>query len=277
MPLIKQTSTGDNFIEKIHTDGDGSALTSMQLYNKQDGSDGASSNTVFTLPSIYAPGTHTLMVFVNGQKVEQVSSASNTSEYEETNYNTVTFGASLQDADVVEFTVVGTYVESSGPSSSTEEKEMTDFDIDSVMTGAENSNVWNMASSMRFSPLVDGAIWTTFRVLASWDVLKDIKFKLFYTISSTDTGDVSMNASFWVVEDGDVPAIGSPDVTVEDELTMGTINQLDVVSLTNIKVPNNSLSTADSLVIMKLWRDVNGVVDNHNGWLEMVKLIAYQD
>ena len=119
MPLIKQTSTGDNFIEKIHTDGDGSALTSMQFYDKQDGSDGASSNTVFTLPDNYTPGSHTLMVFVNGQKVEQVASASNTSEYEETDYTTITFGASLQDADVVEFIVVGSYLTDSDGSGDT--------------------------------------------------------------------------------------------------------------------------------------------------------------
>ncbi len=116
MPLIKQTSTGDNFIEKIHTDGDGSALTSMQFYDKQAGSDGASSNTVFTLPDNYTPGSHTLMVFVNGQKVEQVASSSNTSEYEETDYTTVTFGASLQDSDVVEFIVVGSYLTDSDSS-----------------------------------------------------------------------------------------------------------------------------------------------------------------
>jgi hypothetical protein len=27
---------------------------------------------------------------------------------------------------------------------------------------------------------------------------------------------------------------------------------------------------------MKLWRDVDGVNDNHDGWWEMIKLIAYQ-
>jgi hypothetical protein len=49
------------------------------------------------------------MVFVNGQKAELLVSATDGTEYEETGTSTVTFGASLLDADVVEFIIVGTY------------------------------------------------------------------------------------------------------------------------------------------------------------------------
>ena len=77
-------------------------------YEKQSGSDG-SSNTVFTLSNAYVKGNNTLLVFVNGQKAEKVTSASDTTEYEETNNYTITFGSALQDNDVVEFYIISPY------------------------------------------------------------------------------------------------------------------------------------------------------------------------
>ena len=49
------------------------------------------------------------MVFVNGQKAEISVSPANQLQYEETDLTRVTFGAGLDDADVVEFIVLGTY------------------------------------------------------------------------------------------------------------------------------------------------------------------------
>ena len=77
-------------------------------YEKQSGSDG-SSNTVFTLSNAYVKGNNTLLVFVNGQKAEKVTSASDTTEYEETNNYTITFGSALQDNDVIEFYIISPY------------------------------------------------------------------------------------------------------------------------------------------------------------------------
>jgi len=77
-------------------------------YEKQSGSDG-SSNTVFTLTNAYVMGNNTLLVFVNGQKAEKVTSASDTTEYEETNSYTITFGSALQDTDIIEFYIVAPY------------------------------------------------------------------------------------------------------------------------------------------------------------------------
>ena len=159
---------------------------------------------------------------------------------------------------------------------STTQEEINNFDIDDVMTGAENSNVWNLSPTVRFSPTTDGAVFVTFKFSEKWVITSDVNFKLMYTISSADTGDVSLNASFWIVNSTDVPVEGSPDSTVEDEITPGTINQLAITNLTNIKIANALVTTQECVVVMKLWRDVDGVVDNHNGWLEMVKLIAYQ-
>jgi len=110
MSLVKETTTGANYLEKIGTGADEGAVAAIQFYEKQAGSDGASGNTVFTLTTgVYIPGTNTLLVFVNGQKSELKAGAAAADEYTETNSITVTFGAGLQAADVVEFVVAGSY------------------------------------------------------------------------------------------------------------------------------------------------------------------------
>jgi len=115
MAVVKPFRTdGDNYLRKTNTDGDVARQSVIQAYEKQAGSDGVTANTIFTLTLPYAPDSNTLMVFVNGQKAELVVSATDTTEYEETNSVTVTFGASLLDTDVVEFMVVGNYTLADG-------------------------------------------------------------------------------------------------------------------------------------------------------------------
>lgn len=75
----------------------------LKYYGSQVGSDGANNNTTFTLPETFTVGDSGLFVYVNGQKATISVSATTTTEYEETNSNTVTFGDSLQDTDKVEF------------------------------------------------------------------------------------------------------------------------------------------------------------------------------
>ena len=110
MPLVRETSTGDHYLEKIGTGADEGAIAAIQFYEKQDGSDGATGNTVFTLlTGEYIPDSYTLMVFVNGQKSELKAGAAAADEYTETSSTVITFGAGLQNADVVEFIVAGSY------------------------------------------------------------------------------------------------------------------------------------------------------------------------
>lgn len=110
MPKTIITETGVNFLKKTDEDSDGLGFFShVQHYEKQLGSQGALTRTQFTLTKPYVIDSHTLMVFVNGQKAELVASPSNELEYEESDFLRVTFGASLDINDVIEFMVLGTY------------------------------------------------------------------------------------------------------------------------------------------------------------------------
>ena len=99
----------DPYLTREDTGADKGRSPAVQHYEKQVGSDGSASNTVFTLSKPYVQGSNTLLVFMNGQKAELLATATDETSYEETSSSTVTFGASLLDTDVVEFMIVGTY------------------------------------------------------------------------------------------------------------------------------------------------------------------------
>jgi len=113
MPLVKNTETGTNYLEKINTEADTRTRTAIRSFDKIDGSSGTSGNTVYTLPFMYVPDSHTLFVYVNGQKAEYKATGGSTTEqlleYAETDNQTVTFYYGLEDDDVVEFFVIGGY------------------------------------------------------------------------------------------------------------------------------------------------------------------------
>lgn len=110
MPLVKNTTTGNNYLVKINTDADTCSRTAIRSYNKQLGSQGLSGRTRFTLPFDYEPGSHTLWVFVNGEKAVVEQTPVNNRQYSEYSVRVVQFGASQNPTDVLEFIVAGSYL-----------------------------------------------------------------------------------------------------------------------------------------------------------------------
>lgn len=118
----------DPYLTREDTGGDKGQTPAIQHYEKQNGSDGATSNTVFTLSKPYVQGSYTLVIYIDGVKAEWVVGASAANEYDETSSSTVTFGASLGAGDVVEFMIYGTYF-------------IQDTDIYVTKANQNNSNV----------------------------------------------------------------------------------------------------------------------------------------
>jgi hypothetical protein len=111
MGLTKETASGKNFLEREVSQSEAiKAISAIQSFDTQPGSNGASGNTVFTLPFSYIPDTNTLMVFINGQKSEVKVTPTEATQYEETNSYVVTFGGPLLNSDIVEFIVAGAYI-----------------------------------------------------------------------------------------------------------------------------------------------------------------------
>ena len=192
MPIVKATATGSNYLQKTNTGADQSAVSALQMYEKQVGSDGATSNTVFTISGAYVLGSNTLMVFVNGQKIEKKTTATDETEYQETSPQVITVGASLLDADVVEFMVTGAYIIDSDDAATLQkftEVENTDVDtgtetIDSFADTLGDSVFW-------FYKVKKGTSVRTGIVMAGWDAAGDtIAFTETSTNDVNDTSDL---------------------------------------------------------------------------------------
>lgn len=111
MPIVKNTTKGNNFLKKINTDGDTCSRTAIRSYYMAYGNQGIS-NTLFTLPFNYLPGSHTLWVFVNGEKavVEPVTNPSGVRSYNELTKKSLQFTAPVPVDAVLEFIVAGSYL-----------------------------------------------------------------------------------------------------------------------------------------------------------------------
>lgn len=111
MPIVKNTLTGNNYLEKINTEADSCSATAVRSYDKQLGSKGRSNKTVFDLPFTYDPNSHTLWVFVNGVKAEAVDiDTGNKLDYMEISSMAIKFCATQNDNDEIQFIVAGSYI-----------------------------------------------------------------------------------------------------------------------------------------------------------------------
>lgn len=117
MPLVRNTPTGINYLEKINTDGDACSRTAIRSYNKQLGINGVAGRTKFFLPFDYDPGSHTLWVFVNGSKAVSEALPVNNRQYREVSNRSVEFGAGVAETDILEFIVAGSYLSDIGDGS----------------------------------------------------------------------------------------------------------------------------------------------------------------
>ena len=114
MPLVRNTTTGNNYLVKMNTDGDTCSRTAIRSYNKQLGSQGSSGRTRFTLPFSFDPGSHTLWVFINGEKAVVETSPINNRQYSEVSDRVVQLGGAVGATDVLEFIVAGSYLNEDG-------------------------------------------------------------------------------------------------------------------------------------------------------------------
>jgi hypothetical protein len=111
MPIVKNTATGNNYLEKINTDGDICSTTAIRSYEKQLGSQGSSGRTRFTLPFTYDPGSHTLWVFLDGEKVVPELTPVDNTQYKEYSNRIVQFPIPVNPDSVLEFIVAGSYID----------------------------------------------------------------------------------------------------------------------------------------------------------------------
>ncbi len=231
MSLVKQTTTGSNYLEKINTGADVGMVTGIKLYEPQLGSDGASGNTIYTLSSgSFNPGTNTLMVYINGQKAYLKATPTDETEYEETSSTVITFGASLQDTDELEFIANGAYlggaassmnemsdgpgsygtagqalvtnatadgwewdtITSGGSGSGVNEITLkpSDLKFDETETGLDAGTVFEMIDTVNFDPDDVGSAWCSFKFPDNWVSTSDVTVDINYSLNGSDDSKI---------------------------------------------------------------------------------------
>jgi hypothetical protein len=154
-------------------------------------------------------------------------------------------------------------------------QEITQFRADD--TNPPSNEVVGVCQTISFSGSSDNITWPQFITTDEVDDSKDINFRIAYTMSSSETSkSVSLNADVYVFSDGDDPTKSANVSNLEDEISVPSDTQIDKFSLTSIKVPASQLSGSSQVIVLKLWRDVDGVANNHSGNFRLISLKAHQ-
>ncbi len=123
-----------------------------------------------------------------------------------------------------------------------------------------------------FAADVDDILYVCFTVPDWVDVSKNLTVMMRYTMSTAEDSDVSMNLSYKCVASGEDATPAAYDATVEDEINVvATAETLTTFTGTNLKIATGNYAIGDA-ILCKLWRDVDGVVDNHTGVFELWKI-----
>lgn len=142
---------------------------------------------------------------------------------------------------------------------------------------ATNCSVAGRLAGVAFSGSSDNIVWCQFITNAMLNASNDILFEVCYVMSSAESSKkVSLNADVWVFSDNDDPSKAADFSGLEDEISVPNDGKIDKLGLTNIKIGNSALSGAGQLVVVKLWRDVDGTTPNHTGDFQLMSLRAYQ-
>jgi hypothetical protein len=156
------------------------------------------------------------------------------------------------------------------------EVKASDMFLDTTDTGSDKGTLFGIMDSVNFTPGIQGTAWLNFEFPANWVASKDINFKLLYSLNGNDPAKTcTINSSWWVVDEGATPVVGSPTGTGVDNITSasGNISKLVSLALTNGKVALASLSANTRKIAVKLTRPST---DTYTGTLQLQAVIFYQ-
>lgn len=164
---------------------------------------------------------------------------------------------------------------SSGSGSSVFTKEITQFFI--IDDNSAFNDIVGSLPIISFSGSSNSIIRIKFDTDENLDDSKDINFNITYCMSSSEISkQVSLNADAWIFSDSDSPTKSADQLSMEDEISVPSDQQIDNLNLTNIKINAANLSGSRQSIALRLWRDISGVVSNHSGYFQLISVRAYQ-
>ena len=155
----------------------------------------------------------------------------------------------------------------------------SDMRLDGTNIGSDNSVIWNIISAIDFDSDDDGSIWFSFKFPQSWNTTSDINFTIQYSCNGNDPLKVVMlNSQTWVINDGDIPAFGSPNNTNSDSIATSVSNIDTIRDFTLVfgKVDNADLTSTTNTVVVKLTREASNVLDTYTGTFQLISVQLIQ-
>ena len=158
--------------------------------------------------------------------------------------------------------------------------DQADMMDDSTLIGQSSGVYGQVMSCKDFGPDDDGATYFHLKSLDAWDLDADILFKVYYSLDGVDNSKVArLITDYWVInDDGSAPVVGTPDGTGTDDITSSADNttKMDIMTLTNGKIANADMTTADSMVAVRIQRQAENAADTYTGTFKLLKVVAYQ-
>ena len=155
-----------------------------------------------------------------------------------------------------------------------------DFSFDGDDPGSDAGIAFGISECIDFSPNVSGSVIANIVFPSSWDITKDVKFKLEYNLNGTDNAkNVKINLTYWVLNTNDTPNIASPSASGLTEYIYSdstNMNKTNEVTLNTCLVTSANLTANTKSIVIKLTRDGGHGADSYGGTFQLLKVTATQ-
>ena len=157
--------------------------------------------------------------------------------------------------------------------------------VDIQNIGVELGTSFVKLPSLNFSDSLNGSIYFTFKYLKSWDINRDLRIKLIYTIddASDDSKTVKINTKINRINIGNdidlVSQVQEENYVDLVKIDNKTFNRIKPITLSNAKILGVNQVTdkkeGEKIVIL-IERDSNDVADTYIGSFNIINIIIYQ-
>lgn len=149
--------------------------------------------------------------------------------------------------------------------------EISDFRPDDVSPAAPVT-LWQMESAIRFDHVADSVVWFSLEKAegeGDFDLYLDFRFSLSATATVGDA--CRMILAYWIVGDGRTPNTLSPDGLITTDIDVGAILG-NTMQMANMSAAIPSIPTDPVRIVGKLYRDVDGAVQNYANDFDLISL-----
>ena len=154
------------------------------------------------------------------------------------------------------------------------------FSFDGDALGSDAGIAFGLSECVDFRPDLEGAIFANVIFPSTWDITKNVKFKLEYNLNGSDPSkNVKVKLDYWVLNTNDTPVISSPTGTGLTEYIYSdstNTNKAAEVTLSTCVVSSSHLTANTKSIVIRLARDGTQGADTYGGTFQLMKISVTQ-